>query len=75
MSEPSITVTLEPLKALGLVSYLRLAPSSQGGAETGYVNLGALIFNGTPYIIGSDDGVWQSAGANGWQHLNVVEAT
>ena len=45
MSEPSITVTLEPLKALGLVSYLRLAPSSQGGAETGYVNLGALIKN------------------------------
>ena len=35
MSEPSITVTLEPLKALGLVSYLRLAPSSQGGAENG----------------------------------------
>ena len=45
MSEPSITVTLEPLKALGLVSFLRLAPSSQGGAETGYVNLGALIKN------------------------------
>ena len=45
MSEPSITVTLEPLKALGLVSYLRLAPSSLGGAETGYVNLGALIKN------------------------------
>ena len=28
-----------------------------------------------PYIIGSDNGVWQSAGANGWEHLNAVEAT
>ncbi|HEX8773555.1 MAG TPA: M23 family metallopeptidase [Pyrinomonadaceae bacterium] len=32
-----------------------------------------FIYQGTPYIIGSDDGLWKSAGKFGWQKLNLVE--
>jgi hypothetical protein len=32
-----------------------------------------FIHHGTPYIIGSDDGLWRSIGQFGWHRLNVVE--
>ena len=37
-------------------------------------NNGIWTHNGTPYIVGSDHGLWRSAGAAGWERLNVVEA-
>jgi hypothetical protein len=32
-----------------------------------------FVHRGTPYIIGTDDGLWRSIGRFGWHRLNVVE--
>jgi hypothetical protein len=32
-----------------------------------------FIHRGTPYIIGLDNALWRSVGANGWFRMNVVE--
>ena len=45
MGEPSITTTVEPREGLTFVSYLKCAPSSTGGQETGYLNLAVNIVN------------------------------
>lgn len=31
------------------------------------------VFAGTPYVIGLDDGIWKSAGANGWKRLALIQ--
>jgi hypothetical protein len=31
------------------------------------------VFAGIPYVIGLDDGLWKSAGANGWSRLTVLQ--
>lgn len=31
------------------------------------------VFAGKAYVIGLDDGIWKSAGANGWQRLTVIQ--
>lgn len=45
MGEPTITTTVEPREGLTFVSYLKCAPSSKGGQETGYLNLVVRIVN------------------------------
>ena len=32
-----------------------------------------FVHAGLPYVIGTDDGLWKSAAAAGWQRLNLVE--
>lgn len=34
-----------------------------------------FIHRGIPYILGTDDALWRSVGANGWFRINVVEPT
>lgn len=31
------------------------------------------VFAGKPYVIGLDDGLWKSAGNNGWRRLTVIQ--
>jgi CubicO group peptidase (beta-lactamase class C family) len=31
------------------------------------------VHRGLPYVIGMDDGIWRSAGANGWQRLELIQ--
>jgi hypothetical protein len=37
------------------------------------VALDILVWKGTPYVIGSDHGLWRGVGKNGWYRMNLVE--
>jgi len=65
-----------PLWAIDLGARIKSYDGSGGWIEHPQNGMGydILSHKQKPFVIGLDHGVWNSAGINGWNHINVVEA-
>ena len=63
-------------------AHIRVLPAlfgwqDPGAAFTEYPGNGSakdvVVYQGVPYVVGTDNAVWKGVGAAGWKRLNVVQ--